>query len=364
MFTKPTLILNESICRANIERMALKARNLGLKLRPHFKTHQSVEVGRWFRDYGINCIAVSSVPMAEYFARDGWNDITIAFPIVKSQITSIEGLATNINLKLTVSSIGNAKQLVNSLTNSVDVYIEIDTGQGRSGVQANDLDSINEILQVFSLNKNINFIGFLSHAGHSYQANKGSIEDINAKATQALSQLKKEYTKKYQNLKISYGDTPTSCLCSNFEGVDELRPGNFAFFDMQQAIQGVCSPSDIAIALACPVVAVYPNRLQAIIWGGAVHLSKDFFIDDQGQKLFGAVCKINSDLTWGKPLENLILTSLSQEHGTIQAKNSKKIEGLKDGDCVAILPAHSCLTADKMGEYWVKEKGLISMMRL
>jgi len=34
------------------------------------------------------------------------------------------------------------------------------------------------------------------------------------------------------SLKISYGDTPTCCVSENFPGVDELRPGNFIFFDM------------------------------------------------------------------------------------------------------------------------------------
>ena len=362
MFTKPTLILNESICRLNIERMVSKANSLGLQLRPHFKTHQSKEVGSWFRDYGINRIAVSSVPMAEYFAEGGWDNITIAFPLVKSQAENIDNIARKINLQVTVSSIGNAKQLANSITSKVEVYIEIDTGQGRSGLQANDFTSINEILQAFTVNNNINFIGFLSHAGHSYQSNKDSIEDLNAQATQALNQLKKEYFKKYPNLTISYGDTPTSCLCNCFEGVDELRPGNFAFFDMQQAVQGVCLPGDIAIALACPVVAVYPNRLQSIIWGGAVHLSKDFYTDNFGQKSFGAICKLNNDYSWSDPIEGLCLESISQEHGVIKAKSLKAIEGLSEGDWIAILPAHSCLTADKMGEYWVKERGFISMM--
>ena len=37
----PTLLLNEAIARRNIERMANKARQNGVRFRPHFKTHQS-----------------------------------------------------------------------------------------------------------------------------------------------------------------------------------------------------------------------------------------------------------------------------------------------------------------------------------
>mgnify|MGYP003830392725 CR=1 FL=1 len=58
MISKPTLVLNEQVCRNNIRQMAIKANQLNVSFRPHFKTHQSIEVGRWFRDYGIQKIAV------------------------------------------------------------------------------------------------------------------------------------------------------------------------------------------------------------------------------------------------------------------------------------------------------------------
>ncbi len=46
--TKPTLLLDEDIARANIERMAQKARNHNLTFKPHMKTHQSAQIGEWF----------------------------------------------------------------------------------------------------------------------------------------------------------------------------------------------------------------------------------------------------------------------------------------------------------------------------
>jgi len=68
MITFPTLLLNKEISLANIERMANKVKAAGAVFRPHFKTHQSLEVGRWFRDFGVECITVSSMKMAAYFA--------------------------------------------------------------------------------------------------------------------------------------------------------------------------------------------------------------------------------------------------------------------------------------------------------
>ena len=78
MITQPTLLLDETRCRANIRRMADKARAHGLDFRPHCKTHQSLAIGRWLREAGVEKITVSSVAMAAYFARE-WDDITIAF---------------------------------------------------------------------------------------------------------------------------------------------------------------------------------------------------------------------------------------------------------------------------------------------
>ena len=78
---KPTLLLDTQKVRRNITRMAEKVQRSGVRLRPHFKTHQSAVIDEWFRAQGITDITVSSVDMAIYFARHGWDDITIAFPV-------------------------------------------------------------------------------------------------------------------------------------------------------------------------------------------------------------------------------------------------------------------------------------------
>ncbi len=78
-FTSPGILVDEDQVRTNIRLMAQKANQAGARFRPHFKTHQSADVGRWFSDEGVRAITVSSLSMAEYFANHGWDDITIAF---------------------------------------------------------------------------------------------------------------------------------------------------------------------------------------------------------------------------------------------------------------------------------------------
>ncbi len=65
--TRPTLLLDETRCRRNIQRMADKARANHVRFRPHFKTHQSAQIGAWFREYGVEVITVSSVEVVRFY---------------------------------------------------------------------------------------------------------------------------------------------------------------------------------------------------------------------------------------------------------------------------------------------------------
>src|SRR4030042_2672023 len=94
----PTFLLDKQRVLKNIEKMAGKAKASGARFRPHFKTHQSAEVGNWFRDFGVTAITVSSLDMASYFAKHGWSDITVAFIVNTLEIDIINDLAGRIKL--------------------------------------------------------------------------------------------------------------------------------------------------------------------------------------------------------------------------------------------------------------------------
>jgi D-serine deaminase-like pyridoxal phosphate-dependent protein len=96
----PYILLNKQICLDNIERMVLKAKKNNLKFRPHFKTHQSAEIGEWYRNAGVIACTVSSLPMAEYFASAGWSDITVAFPVSPFDSESINKLAKAVSINI------------------------------------------------------------------------------------------------------------------------------------------------------------------------------------------------------------------------------------------------------------------------
>ncbi len=347
---KPTFLIDKAICQGNIQRMAEKAGKHKLRFRPHFKTHQSAAIGEWFREAGVSAITVSSVSMAAYFARHGWDDITIAFPVNILEINHINELAEKITLNLLVENVAALTMLRKNLTHKVGIFIEIDTGYLRSGVEVNRINQVDELLSLMRGSRQLEFRGFLSHTGQTYSAR--SIEEImvrHADALMKMRSLKEHYHFNWPNLEISLGDTPACSVSDRFDSVDEIRPGNFVFYDLMQEQLGVCEREDIGAKLVCPVVSRHLSRNEFIIYGGAVHLSKEFIINQFAKRCYGVVgnCNLENGIRAG---EETWVSGLSQEHGIIRA-GFEDIREFKIGGLTEIIPVHSCLTADLAGYY-------------
>ena len=122
---EPTLIIDKKKCLSNIQRMSEKAKSHNLIFRPHFKTHQSAEVGNWFRDFGITAITVSSVSMAQYFSKANWHDITIAFPLNIREIDRINSIDPQVRLNLTIENQEAIEIAGPKLTREVGVFLKI-----------------------------------------------------------------------------------------------------------------------------------------------------------------------------------------------------------------------------------------------
>lgn len=342
----PTLLINRAQASHNIQRMAQKAHRAGAILRPHFKTHQSLEVGNLFKPYGIDRIAVSSVSMAEYFAHGGWTDIMIAFPVNLREMDRINKLASNINLGILVSSPGVMPQLVQQVRQRVRLYIEIDVGAHRTGFHPADLFHIREALQQAAQNPNLVFAGLISHAGHTYQASGvDEVAQLHLRAMEQLHQVKTELLPDYPQIIVSWGDTPSCVVAENFFGAEELRPGNFVYYDLMQWRLNVCNIQEIAVAVAAPVVALHPERNEMVVYAGAVHLSKEFSLCTRNIPHYGMMVVMNPDGSWEIPVAPCFVRRITQEHGVIQLPENL-MNAFSVGDLVGILPVHSCLTAD------------------
>ncbi len=346
----PTLLLDPKRAQRNIERMAEKAKRAGVRFRPHFKTHQSAAVGEWFRPYGVKAITVSSVEMAEYFADHGWTDITVAFPANIREIAALDRLARRIRLGLLVESEDTVRALAAGLTAAVDIWMKIDVGYGRTGIpwtRASEAAGLGLIIREAA---RLNLRGLLTHAGHSYKAaSRAAIEAVHGDQMQRLRVVREAMAAAgLGRLEISIGDTPTCSVVDDLSGTDEIRPGNFVFFDLVQLGLGACREEDIAVALACPVVAKHEIGRRIVIHGGAIHFSKDT-LPGPGGPIFGRVVRLEEH-GWSPLHGTAFVASLSQEHGLIAA-DEDIFRKTRVGDLLAVLPVHSCLTVRAMRAY-------------
>jgi len=359
---RPTLLLDKNKCLKNIERMVKKAESLHVDFRPHFKTHQSAEIGEWFRPYGVKKITVSSIRMASYFASHGWKDITVAFPVNILEINEINILAEKISLNLLIENKEALSCLKKFIRFPVGIFIKIDTGYNRTGILASRTNQIDSLLSELKNSGFLKFQGFLTHTGQAYHAqSRHELLNCHFEALLKMRILKNQYRKDWPGLKISLGDTPTTSICDNFDEVDEIRPGNFVFYDLMQQKLGSCTFDDIAVRVVCPVVAMHSSRNEVVIYGGAVHLSKEWITNTDGKPLYGRII-VRKD---GEEIlldEKNYVSSLSQEHGILKIAH-KDFDYFKVGDLVEIIPVHSCLTANLMGQYLSSDGTIISMMR-
>ncbi|MFZ2286127.1 MAG: alanine racemase [Bacteroidales bacterium] len=348
--TVPTLLLDERKCRQNIRHMADRALKHNVRFRPHFKTHQSRQIAGWFRETGTTCITVSSLRMAEYFAADGWDDIMVAIPVNVRENDRINRLAERVVLNLLVAGTEGARLLSRELKNHAGIWIKIDTGSRRTGVMPDDRSTINAILDTVETSEMMSFRGFLTHAGHSYSCRtRDEILRVHRESVELLAGLAADYRSSYPLLEISTGDTPTCSVADDFSNVDEIRPGNFVFYDLMQAAISSCSKKDIAVAVACPVVAKHPERNEIILYGGAIHFAKDSLATNEGTTIYGELVRVGDD-SWGEPPEGCYISKLSQEHGTLKVTDAV-FRQINVGDIVAVLPVHSCMTANLLAGY-------------
>ena len=193
MITKPTLFLDKRKCKKNIYRMFSKAHSFGLAFRPHLKTHQSLDIGKWFKQIGTKKITVSSVTMAEYFSSD-WNDITIAFPTNILEINRINDLAKRITLNLLIENEESVLFLTDNLKSKINVFIKIDVGYNRTGIDPTNTDLIDRILNIINTTHLMTFKGFLGHAGQTYECRtKEDIIQVHRSSLDIMAGLKTKY---------------------------------------------------------------------------------------------------------------------------------------------------------------------------
>lgn len=300
-------------------------------------------------------ITVSTLAEAEFFAANGFRDITYAVSIAPEKLQRAAGLASRIerlNVLIDSEAALHSLESFHRARGAVfDVFLKLDCGYHRAGVDPGAASSVRLAMAIHQ-SPAARFRGVLVHAGHSYHArNVAEIRNIASEETACVS----EFVAKLRGVDAirSVGSTPTTSVVEKFTGCDEVRPGNYVFFDAFQATIGSCDISDVAVSVLATVIGCYPDRGTLVVDAGALALSKDSGPDHVAPQFgYGIVC--DAALT---PLR-LKLVALSQEHGKVVG-DPHDVASLAVGAQLRIIPNHSCLTAAMYDTYHVLEGGRI-----
>lgn len=266
----PYLQVDLSRVRRNVARVAARAAAAGVALRPHVKTHKSPDLARIQSLAGACGITVATIGEAETFARHGFDDIFIAFPlwVADKEARRLKELGARTRLSVGVDSIEGATNVANHLAGAAAVLVEIDSGHHRSGVRPEQAGEIGQAASAAGLDVR----GVFTFPGHSYAAQEGrrhaALDEANALLTAATSLRAVGIEPEV----ISGGSTP-SLEFTDTTLVTELRPGVYVFGDAQQWELGSVDPADIALTCQATVVSHAGGR--AILNSGSKILGAD-----------------------------------------------------------------------------------------
>lgn len=348
----PRVVIDRSRVRANIGTMQARATTAGVRVRPHAKTHKSAVIARWQLDAGAVGITCAKLGEAEVFAAAGVPDIRLAYPIQPTNASRVIALQDRLKLSIVVDDADVAagwSSAMRAAGRTLDVLVKIDVGFHRCGVDPESSKAAVIIREIASL-AGLNFLGLLAHAGHAYAAKSAEeLEGIAEAEAGALRSLANQLAQDgVEAREISVGSTPTARFVEGQDGVTEMRPGNYVYFDRTQVGLGAATLDDCGLTILSTVVS-RPAPSRVILDAGSKVLSSD------GVRGFGTasghgLVYPGVTLDSAHPDPSIIIERLSEEHATAKVPPAC---ALRPGDRVRILPNHACAVVNLADELLV-----------
>lgn len=326
-------------------------KRLGMELRPHLKTAKSAEVARMATNEEKGGITVSTLAEAEYFVEHGFKDVTIAAAQPPQKLDRA-GALINAGASVTlITDHPDGAAAIARHPGKFSVLIEIDSGDGRAGVNAGS-----EVLLEIGRALGSKLRGVMTHAGHSYDCRTAEcardVAEGERKAVVTAAERLRSAGMKCDV--VSVGSTPTMTHVERLDGVTEARPGVYMFQDLFQAEIGTCTREDIALTVLASVIGVNAPENRFLVDAGALALSKDRSTQatphDAG---YGEVW----DADGGNSFGPCIIQRVYQEHGLATSAQPLPLDRITLGSRVRIGPNHACITAAAHDRYYVVDGG-------
>jgi D-serine deaminase-like pyridoxal phosphate-dependent protein len=325
----PSLVVDLDRLEANIERWAAYARDAGVKLRPHGKTHKCVEIARRQLAAGASGLTFAKIGEAEVMAGAGVGDIFLANEVVGApKLPRLLALAREIRLRVGVDSTDVAAPLGDAAASNgvtIDVMLEVDTGLGRCGVAPGD--PLLALAKAVARTRGLRIAGIFTYRGR--RPNVGLDAAGREEGEIMVREAERLREAGFPIDEVSVGSTPTGRPAARVRGVTEIRPGTYVFNDAMQVHDGSAAPDECALVVAARVIS-RPARDVAVVDAGSKALTAERGPYSSKGDSHGVLrgypdCQI--DRLW-------------EEHGRVQL--TEEARRLRVGDMVEIIPAHVC----------------------
>ncbi|MGV8146191.1 MAG: alanine racemase [Alkaliphilus sp.] len=340
----PCVVVDLAKMESNISEMANLAEKHKVELWPMIKTHKSEYIVKEQLKSGAKGILVAKISEAEVLINSGVKRIMLAYPLIgDSKLKRLKELAKSVEVTCSIDSVESAEILSSAaIFNDItfDYVIIVDSGLKRLGVLPTDIESLYESIKNF---KGINLVGVATHGGHVYGAlNKQDV--ITASEQEKLAILSSSNKLKEQEgvdlSIIALGSTPTVETLLNFEGVKQIRPGNYVFYDAIQVALGIVPKERCALTVLATVISI-PQKGRAIIDAGSKILCLDAGAHGNTSiKGYGIV----------KNHSGVLVDSLSEELGKLKYDADKY--SFKIGQRIEIIPNHACTVTNMVDEVY------------
>lgn len=234
----PALILDLKSLERNVVAMQEHCARVGLKLRPHAKTHKSVEIARQQIRAGAVGVCCAKLGEAEALAAGGIDGILVTSPVVTAQ-----GFARIAKLNAAVSDfmivadsehcVAGYAQAAHESAKRLRVLVDVDVGLHRTGIRPGEPAAA--LAQSIAHSPHLQFMGLQGYAGQLQHI--AGFEDRRAQSLDALKLLGET---RDLILKaglpcpiVSGGGTGTYNIDAEARVFTELQAGSYVFMDKQ-----------------------------------------------------------------------------------------------------------------------------------
>jgi D-serine deaminase-like pyridoxal phosphate-dependent protein len=334
----PALVIDADALERNITGMAAFAREHGIALRPHAKTHKSAEIARLQVAVGAVGVCVQKLSEAEALAAAGVTDIYISNEIVDAaKLARVAALAGRITLALAVDSVLGIDRLAAALKAAgtfLDVFVEIDVGQGRCGVAPTAASRLAHQVVAHgavrgATSGGMRFAGLQAYHGRAQHLRSAAEREAAVRhAVAGVRAAQAGITSAGMRCPLVTGGGTGSFMFDAASGVyGELQPGSYVFMDR-----------DYGDNEAVPHAPLFEQALfvkAQVISRGCSHA-----VVDAGHKAHA----IDSGLprVWSSAGPTLLdFTNGGDEHGILRPRPGAPADALPQlGDTVWLVPGH------------------------